>query len=338
MKKLIFIFAMTLVSAKCSFGEINSEFIQNAIKSEKHISSTQLTWVLKRPIFGRPETRTDKIYCDNVNDIVKQEENVDNGDHSVIVWSKYSTKSITRIHSAKDPSITLGRVQVQDPTWPLPWPYGIIQGQQWSSYANSIEQGKLAIVSLSSNIKTGISVLRLKSTDKKVKNIDITADTKHSFAIQHIAITDSETNLALYDWTLAYKNDKFDELMPSSIVLTNYVGGKAGPRFTYSILSAKVNAPLSVADLDLGTYPSGYNVQDNRFTPPLVYVQGRKQYTDKELFELAKNRSLLPMASPGDNQIPKKNGGRKLIIVVIGILFLTSGLFMMKRGNRSQTA
>jgi len=74
--------------------------------------------------------------------------------------------------------------------------------------------------------------------------------------------------------------------------------------------------------------PLGANVQDNRFQKPLVYRQGTKQFSDRELFALHKNPDLAGQYEP---QNRNRLGLTGYIFFGVGILLVTLAIFYSRR-------
>lgn len=105
----------------------------------------------------------------------------------------------------------------------------------------------------------------------------------------------------------------------------------------YIIKKADLNIQLTDKDFEIGDIPPGAFVQDNRFNPPLVYRQGYRQFTDEELFQMAKNRELLNDPKWMGYEMP--TGKATLLgylIAGIGLLLTVISIYMARRVYRKQ--
>lgn len=108
-------------------------------------------------------------------------------------------------------------------------------------------------------------------------------------------------------------------------------------RAKYIVKRVDLNIKLIDKDFEIGDIPTGAFVQDNRFNPPLVYRQGYRQFTDEELFQMAKNRELLHDPKWMGYEMP--TGRATLLgylIAGIGLLLTVISIYMARRVYRKQ--
>ena len=111
---------------------------------------------------------------------------------------------------------------------------------------------------------------------------------------------------------------------------------------TTEVIEAKLNVPVSPEETSFGAIPVGAMVQDERLGKPLVYTQGKKQYTDAELFDASKNPEKLVLAELAEKRGKEQTRSISSLLMyalpIGAVALLLSFIFArkMSRKGRSQ--
>jgi len=219
------------------------------------------------------------------------------------------------------------------PRWTLGWEFHLLRGRFWECMAKSsnFELGKLT--------ESYAIVLSRQINNPKVYS-EIKLDLRRGYKPVSIK-TINERGQIVLEAQISYRQYQQDFWYPAKLVVKVYgypLGRKVlSYQETYEIEKAEFNVPLTDKDFELGDIPVGAFVQDNRFNPPLVYIQGHRQFTDEELFQMARNRELLNDPKWMGYEMPTgKATWVGYLIAGIGLVLTVISLYMARRFYRMQ--
>jgi len=318
-------------------GQDTRSFWRAAIQAESGVRTVKARMITKRQASKRDDGRNTLLTIDNVHNVIKCQITDQHGGNADSLQSAQVQKVI--IHSPRQTGQISGHdeVLVNPPRWPPVWPYNFIRSRPWAGFLSSIQKGQLVPKSLYSNAITGEAVLELSGTKPDSYDSILTVDTRHSYIITHITRRYHGSGRLQSDWTLTYGGLGAAGTVPTAI--DEGEGDSAGVRVVshtiYSVDNILVNAPVSQQSLALRNYPLYADVHDYRFTPPLDYYQGKEQYSDRELFSLSKNRTLLSGNTAGRGHMSVMSQSSRLAFMFLGLLLLIFGVGILQRISRS---
>lgn len=214
------------------------------------------------------------------------------------------------------------------PSWPPYWPYDLLQGRFWTTQAGAAAKGELSLRLVRHVGPAGpTTVLLMKGADGLRK---VWIDTARGYAVPRIQYFDQNSHLR-DGITIDYQHLPGGLWYPEKLVDSFFAWADDGSDFhflsriqTTWVRQASLNVPIEGAELEFGDIPHGVLVEDYRFKPPLAFTQGQKQLTDRELFQLARNRGLLADPTWSGNAPPASSWA-----LAIGGVLLT-----VSRGGR----
>jgi len=164
-------------------------------------------------------------------------------------------------------------------------------------------------------------------------------DSQNDYLIKKLQVFQKNTNKLELQSEIFYKKYNINNTSiwyPNKIFTSRYVNFQGHlilqRKELYIIKRADLNISLKNEDFDIGDIPVGAIVQDNRFDPPLVYRQGYRQFTDKELFQMAKNRELLKDSKWMGYEVPVGQSSLLgYIIAGIGLILTVISIYMARR-------
>jgi hypothetical protein len=192
---------------------------------------------------------------------------------------------------------TYEEVQVRRPIWPPYWPYNLWRGRLWAGRAIGVSRGELLPRLLGNDPQTGSVILLLVGGPGSELDQKLWVDVRRGYTIGRIQFLDKAGHIQ-EECATSYQPYGKDLWYPSQIVDSYYSYDRQGRDYlarTEVTLAREVRLNLALTDRDFefGDIPRGALVQDNRFRPPLVYRQGNRQFTERELFQMSKDRNLL---------------------------------------------
>jgi len=210
------------------------------------------------------------------------------------------------------------------PTSLLYWPLELLVGTFFSSEWRAARKGgKIEIITYNPSTKE----LLIKGWRRYWINL------KHGYMVTRLQTFDPKGRLNLDSFVSYFRSQDF--WYPKKIYEIYYVYDKKGRRYisrfeVTEIKKARLNIEIPEKKFTI-KFPYGAFVQDNRFDPPLVFIQGRKQFTDEELFQISKNRELIHKPEWGWFSYPSASFGGYALAIIGFILALLSTY--MKRKN-----
>ena len=185
---------------------------------------------------------------------------------------------------------------VQPALWPPFWPYVLWQSRSLTVKHAAVKAGKLVLRGADAHDSSHAFAF----IGKHASGVDwlIKADLRTGGLMSHIDQYDRVSGRLDSTTDIAYKTYPGNLVYPDSTKETRFVYDKAGKQFVDAevqsqVIDAKLNIGLSDKDLDFGPIPLGARVYDTRFGKEIVYEQGEKQMSDRDMFEVAKNPYLL---------------------------------------------
>jgi len=184
---------------------------------------------------------------------------------------------------------------------PDTWPNSTCRawiGGDWQLWAAAVAAGKIKPRLLKNDPKTGRACLFFLGPPDGVDQT-VWVDRRRGCLVTRLAATLKHGGRVVEDHTLSYERTPQGLWYPVRFVrnVYSYIGGTRHlyRRETTAAKAVELNVALSDLDFESGAIPRNSFVQDNRFDPPLTYIQKEKQFTDQELQAMAKAR---PAASP----------------------------------------
>ena len=204
----------------------------------------------------------------------------------------------------------------------LPW-----SGQLWHALMTYNRLSASEFVT--SNIGNDMVQVNLPSTKPGQLNRKVTVNTKQGNSIVKVEFSDKGTGAIDSIQDIAYQEYSHGIWYPKIMTLTQFQNINHAhiqtERTTMKAVEVALNPTLSQADLAFGDIPQGTFVQDNRFSPPLAYIQNTKQYTDEELFAMSKNPHRLVQSVV----TPRRNGVG-IAVLVLGILLIIASVLILR--------
>jgi hypothetical protein len=234
-------------------------------------------------------------------------------------------------------------VYVASPVWPPYWPYDLLSRRFWTAREAYVARGQLTPRLLRSDPSTGQVVLLLAGGAHSQFDQKIWADARRGYCVSRMEAIDKKGNLR-NEVSVRSVRVAGAGWYPERLVERFYAYDGAGGRYLARVLTsvvtgARVNTGIPEGELAFGNILAGTFVQDRRFHPPLAYVQGDRQLTDRELFQLANNRELLydPGGLARSSQVPS------YLLVAVGLVLVSvAGLGLRRtpllRADRERTA
>jgi hypothetical protein len=222
-------------------------------------------------------------------------------------------------------------VSTMKPRWPAYWPYDLLQGRFWSGLAAAVEKGELHAQFLGQRGPRGQTLVLLMTRGDLQQKIWV--DTERAYSVPRIQYL-TQTGHLKEEIFADYQRLPSGIWYPTKLVDSHFSWADDGSDYhfrsriaTTLVQDVSLNVPLDNKELEFGDIPQGALVQDDRFTPPLSYTQDNRQFTDKELFQLARNRNLLEDPTWSGNAPPT----RSLALTIGGVLLIVGALFLAKR-------
>jgi len=305
------------------------QIIAAGVSTEQSIRTVSLNVVKTAPgLLGPPTTISQTISIDNNLPALKEVTKGPSGDTEIALKTPTVSKIEWRFPPAGKYAMVDKRVIVHDPQWPLFEPEAFYAHREFTNWQYFIDHHRLRIAS-SEIGPNSVVTLTLNSTDRPVSS-RVEIDLAHSYRILRIDRTEQGTGRKKSSVSFQYSGDRG---WPSAIFVGNY--DKSGSSIlgttTYTLKDVQVNSRQWKNDTDFGPYPRGYVIQDTRFHPALSYVQGRKQFTDQELFDLSKHPELLSQVGSSPTEDVSRYRTRSTVFCVVGILMLISGILVLRR-------
>jgi hypothetical protein len=221
------------------------------------------------------------------------------------------------------------------PNWPPAWPYSLWRNRFWNDQRKAIEKNELLSPTPDRFYPDGGGpVIQLIGSRLEQK---IWVDARRGYSMSRLQLFDKKGRLH-EDVRVSYQHLGGQTWYPRNVVDSHYVYDRQGKRYvkrveTTTVVRAELNKYHHEADLELGRIAPGAYVQDDRFTPPLRYLQGNRQFTDRELFELARQRSL------ANDPRWLKTSPTPLVYVLggVGFFLVVCSIFFSRRGNPEPT-
>jgi hypothetical protein len=221
---------------------------------------------------------------------------------------------------------------ISKPSWPPPWPYNLWRSRFWNARWEAVEKKEMPSPTLLHfDPNAGEAIIRLIGSQLDQK---IWVDTRHGHSMSRLQLFDKKARLN-EDVTASYRHHGGRIWYPQKLVDSYYMYDRQGKRYlsrveTTTVASAELNMSLHETDLELGPVPRRTDVQDDRFTPPLRYLQGNRQFTDRELFELARQRSLANDPRWLETSPPPF----VYVVAGVGFFLVVCSIFFGRRTNR----
>lgn len=141
----------------------------------------------------------------------------------------------------------------------------------------------------------------------KFGNVLIVAQhSQDGFLLRRYTAVDEVSGYPEYEQVIAYRQTEEGLPYPAHVVETQYlvppkeylkdlrIPKKTPVRMAaYTVEGVQLNPVFDKQTFEEGDIPRGTFVQDDRFEPPLVYTQGSRQFSEKDLLRMAQNRELL---------------------------------------------
>lgn len=187
------------------------------------------------------------------------------------------------------------------PTWPpLTWQSEIWRYRIWHSHLPNRPSG---VKGLKIEPVTG-NRQRYVITDGKV-SLFFQISERGPLIIRY-TVTDLKSSYPEYEEIFTYNQTQTDLPYPSRVTISRYLVPPEGYAkvlripyrtpteiTTYTVERVHLNPVFDKKTFEEGPIARGTFVQDNRFEPPLIYVQGNRQFSESDLFRMAQNRELL---------------------------------------------
>jgi len=180
------------------------------------------------------------------------------------------------------------------PLWPGFWPYILWESRALSIELDTATKGNLTLVPVETNDAARYDLIG------KGNGVDwrFTVDRANGGLISHIEETDRRSKHRYCSVEISYKKYQGNLIYPEKLKETIYAVDETGREFIEQaletqVVEAQLNLRLTERDLEFGAIPVGATVYDMRFDKEIVYVQGVKQLSDREMFQVSKNPALL---------------------------------------------
>jgi len=183
---------------------------------------------------------------------------------------------------------------------PDTWPNSTCRawiGGDWQLWAAAVAAGKIKPRLLKNDPKTGQACLFFLGPPDGVDQT-VWVDRRRGCLVTRLAATLKHGGRVVEDHTISYERTPQGLWYPARFVrnVYSYIGGTRHlyRRETTTAKAMELNVALSDLDFEFGAITRNSFVQDNRFDPPLTYIQKEKQFTDQELQAMAKARPAAP--------------------------------------------
>lgn len=226
---------------------------------------------------------------------------------------------------------------VQKAFWPPGWPLFLWQSRSLTLKSSALNSNKLElkVPEPSDRQHTFVLIGKGAGVDWHVRT-----DIAVGGLITHIDQIDRHAHTLYCITDISYKRYTGNLIYPDFIKETRFVYDSAGKQSVEAevesqVIDSKLNIRLSDNDLDFGLLPKGATVYDTRFKKEIVYEQGEKQLSDRELFEISKNPHLLEKLTAPSR--PPVYPPVYQIAVMILIPFIGMLLFIRFRQKRKRS-
>lgn len=186
---------------------------------------------------------------------------------------------------------------------PLVWLSEIWRYRIWHSHLpktidNTVEASALKIEPLPGG--------RQEYAIKFGKVLIVAQHSQGGFLLRRYTAVDEVSGYPEYEEVIAYRQTKEGLPYPAYVTETRYLVPPKEylkslriPKKTpvmmvaYTVEGVQLNPVFDKQTFEEGDIPRGTFVQDDRFEPPLIYTQGSRQFSEKDLLRMAQNRELL---------------------------------------------
>ncbi|GBC98326.1 hypothetical protein HRbin17_00828 [bacterium HR17] len=305
--------------------DIVHDIVKTAILRESSIKTGKVILHVFKP--GNPQKYQEVIYIfDNQNKKIFEESKKIGHNQTIIPQSEFRILLTPKISMMT--YYSLGKLQVfrdfrdfrdYPSSYHEGWEKKLLRGRFWDFFR------KEDLLRSKAKLK-GNYIILLLPPGKRYREI-IWLDQKKYLPVK-LQVINRDTNKVELQGEIFYQ--MYQEIWyPKQVV---YLG-----RATYIVKKVDLNIQLTDKDFRIDDIPVGAFVQDNRFNPPLVYRQGYRQFTDEELFQMAKNRELLEDPKWMGYEMP--TGKATLLgylIAGIGLLLTVISIYMARRVYRKR--
>lgn len=214
-------------------------------------------------------------------------------------------------------------VSTYEPMWPPYWPYTLLINRFFEAILISKKD-----FTLTKTVNPAIVII-------STRNVKYWINLKN-FTLSRLKVFDNKGRLNM-DAIISYKRFDVNIWYPEEIFSIYYFYGKSGRRFVgrykrLKIEKATLNTFIPPKRFTI-KIPYGTFVQDNRFDPPLVFIHGRKQLTDEDLFKMAKNRGLIYEPEWDWFSFPPSSMGG-YVLAILGFLMVLVSIIMKRKISR----
>lgn len=218
--------------------------------------------------------------------------------HGISTSSDQNLKQISippnGLSGSKSP---LTQVDVRKPQWPPPFPQNLWRFRIVAGRLRVVNNGIVQATLTGKTNSSGNLIISIKGDKADIDQI-ISCDIQKGSLFSNIKLYDKKSGILTEDTYISYKIYKGGLIYLDSVIDKWYIKDATGKTIlahinTTQVIDAKLNVQLTPKDMAFGDYPEGATVQDNRFAKPIAYMQGKKQFTDEELFAALKNPDLL---------------------------------------------
>lgn len=223
-------------------------------------------------------------------------------------------------------------VHTQKPVWPPIWPYNLLTGSLWSGRLEAATSGGLKPTVISGTPTAG-QTLYLAGGARAQLDQKLWFNPEQNHALSRLDFYDKKSKRLLEQVIITNVPQKNGAVYPQRIEDTYFSYLKSGKRYIarseiITLENAEINVALPDSDLAFGDIPKNAFVQDHRFSRPLVYVQGDKQFTEQELFAALKDPSILnaPSARP-----TSQSSVARYPLVALGLALMAIAVAMWRR-------
>lgn len=257
-----------------------------------------------------PETESARVRLrfDNRNKLFEGTWESENYGSAASLWSVLQGRTLTNERAVVNEQVTYSQegkmrkyLDRSVPVWPpLAWQSEIWRYRIWHSH-------------LPKEPSKGTPQLKIKAIARgrqlygiHTKNAFILYQmSQHGPLLTRYTVTDLKSGYPEYEEVFAYMQTETGLPYPSRVTVSRYLVPPENAKelriphrtpieiTTYTVESVRLNPVLDKAVFEEGLVAPGTFVQDNRFDPPLTYVQGNRQFSEKDLFQMAQNRELL---------------------------------------------
>ncbi len=279
------------------------------------------------------EIENEKLLFDNEQNKLLRENFRDNDKvyHRVLFTPKVSKIMIKQAKGETN-------IFTEKPQWP---PYGLYElwlARFWSRRLAAIKSRGAIPKLVNYDPNTGIAIIQINYPDNQTVE-KIWINTLQGHIMSRLQFFSQRTGKPI----LAEEERAFYKRYDNNIwypwkhvhIRYNAEGKRLLWQTTSIVKDVQLNITLSDKDFEFGDVPPGAFVQDNRFNPPLVYIQGHRQFTDEELFKMARNRELLNDPKWMGYEMPL---GRATLlgylIAGLGLVLTVVSLYMARRFYR----